>query len=102
MLSSTLSTEAEAYLGKFPFFREPTEYGHFSHDQSRNVSFDRTSLKTLKVHSNSESVDFDLREGFNTFIQKEETKSIDDLLKWLLHNKQKFYVEHQDAALNTR
>ncbi|XP_062585389.1 decapping and exoribonuclease protein-like [Saccostrea cucullata] len=83
--------------GNFPFFRQPTEIGCLSLDIKRNFHNDRSQLKCYVEPRDIESVNFDLRKGYDNFIEKDEHSEeyINDILKWICCNRQKFLLEDE-------
>lgn len=98
MSNCTLYTFPDEYTGKFPFFRKPIEYGYFSHDASRSITFDAKSLKALKLPKKQSGLNFDLSSGFDSYIQKENSTTIDDLLRWLMRNRHKLVTNSENDS----
>ena len=89
---------------KFPYFREPKEVGSFSHDADRNFQHNRSQLMYYEPPSNIEDVSFDLRDGYDIFIKKDDAvkEKLDDLLKWISLNKSKFLIQNQTQQQEQR
>ena len=90
-----LNTNPESYSLDFPYFRKPVEYGTFSVDKNAYFSFNNSALKTLDIDS-SVAISFDLNQDFDSFHEKESTKNIDRLLKWILRDKAKLATENPE------
>ena len=84
---------------KFPYFRQPKEIGCFSHDTNRHFKNSKEQLKFYVPPPNPKSVHFDLKEGYDTFIKKDDTvkEYIDDLLRWNLANPGVFEVQGKEV-----
>ncbi len=82
------------FQGKFPFFRQPSEVGSFCYDADRIFVHDRCQLRYYVSPPNPDNTSFDLRSGYNIFIQKDETLKcyLNNLLKWVQLNREKFTV----------
>lgn len=87
----------DKFKSTFPYFREPKEVGSFSHDSERNFRHDRHQLMYYVPPQDIDDVSFDLREGYHTFIKKDDSvkDKLDDMLKWVLLNKTQFLVKNQ-------
>ncbi|KAK3584832.1 hypothetical protein CHS0354_005687 [Potamilus streckersoni] len=97
---------------KFPPYRRPIEIGAFSQDSSRAFQNGRGQLKFYIKPKKSNSVNFDLKRGYNEMIRKDEAKKIyiDDVLRWIMKNEDKFALNqvkpqrqtaHKSRELNT-
>ena len=86
------------FQGPFPFFRQPKEIGSFSQDDFRKFQHDKSQQKYYCPPSDSENVHFDLRVGYKQCIRRDENvkEYLDDLLRWINHNKQKFMLAAND------
>jgi len=76
---------------EFPHFRFPSEVGSFSLDASRSFVDNRSQLRVYSPPSDR-NVAWDLSNGYNVFIQRDENKReyIDHLLQWIrLHRHSK-------------
>ncbi|XP_042907114.1 decapping and exoribonuclease protein [Parasteatoda tepidariorum] len=77
-----------AYNGRFPNFREPSEIGCFSLDGERRYHDDNHQLKYICMPNNFDYLDMDLNEGYDVAIRKEFGKKerLDSFLTWILHH----------------
>ena len=94
-------------LGNFPEFTRPKNVGSFSLDSHRKYVNDYSELRYLSMPpetltSGSCKVNFDLRRGISTVIEKDEEsikqKMLDDLLRWILQERKaehKNIIDHQ-------
>ncbi|KAL3875675.1 hypothetical protein ACJMK2_033604 [Sinanodonta woodiana] len=82
----------QRFDAEFPPYRQPVEIGAFSQDSSRAFQNGRGQLRFYIKPKRSNSVNFDLRKGYNEMIRRDETKKeyIDDILRWILKNEDKF------------
>jgi hypothetical protein len=87
------------YQQKFPYFRQPKEVGYFSHDSNRQFKHSNEQLKFYVPPSNPKRVQFDLKQGYDTFIKKDDTlkENLDDLLRWTLANPNVFQVQGKES-----
>ena len=78
----------------FPYFRPPKEIGVFSHNSERQFCHNNSQRKYFSPPREWDGVEFNLDEGIDCFRQKDDSikEYIDDLLKWVMVNKQKFAV----------
>ena len=82
----------------FPYFRQPVEFGFFSLDGSRVFHNDASQLKALSPPHVEFDLDFDLRDGYGTHIEKDDDikERLTHLLTWIKRNKAKFRANDQD------
>ena len=93
-LNSSLSVHPSHYSSKFPFYREPSEIGCFSLDSKRQFHHNNSQLRYCVLPDNLDRVQFDLNQGYAECIKRDETVKdyIDDMLRWISHNKHKFLL----------
>ncbi|XP_783738.3 decapping and exoribonuclease protein [Strongylocentrotus purpuratus] len=74
---------------KFPFFRQPTEVGHFSLDSKRGVHCDARLLKVYCPPADPRRTDFDLRKGYRDYIKRDDDvkERLNNITKWMQENK---------------
>lgn len=74
---------------KFPFFRQPTEVGHFSLDSKRGVHCDARLLKVYCPPADPRRTDFDLRKGYRDYIKRDDEvkERLNNITKWMQENK---------------
>ncbi len=94
---------ATRFNEKFPHFREPAEIGCFCQDAERKFQADKSQLKYY-CQPRESKINFNLREGYGTFIKKDENvkEFIDDLLRWIDLNRSKFNLPHQQNVPSLR
>ena len=85
------------FCGKFPYFRQPSEIGTFSHDENHQFVHDSSALKCYCPPPNERDLEFDLTIGYDNCIEKDEDQKeyLDDLLKWVQLNRDKFKLVGQ-------
>ena len=90
--SSEFKVRLKDFEGNFPYFRQPREISSFSLDSQREFHHDRSHLRLYAPPDNLRNVSFNLRDGYNCFIKRDETKKehLDELLKCILLNVDKF------------
>ena len=90
--SSEFKVRLKDFEGNFPYFRQPREISSFSLDSQREFHHDRSHLRLYAPPDNSRNVSFNLRDSYNCFIKRDETKKehLDELLKCILLNVDKF------------
>ena len=90
--SSEFKVRLKDFEGNFPYFRQPREISSFSLDSQREFHHDRSHLRAYVPPDNSRKVSFNLRDGYNCFIKRDETKKehLDELLKCILLSVDKF------------
>ena len=86
----SINTNSESWDTVFPYFRKPVEYGKFSVIKDGTMCFDESSLRVLDLPVN---VDLNLCKNFDSFIEKESSKSIHRILSWILSNRSKLIRE---------
>nr|XP_054763246.1 decapping and exoribonuclease protein-like [Lytechinus pictus] len=74
---------------KFPFFRQPTEVGHFSLDSKRHVHCDARLLKVYCPPTDPRRTNFDLRKGYRDFIKRDDDvkERLNNITEWMKENK---------------
>ena len=76
---------------KFPYFRQPVEFGAFSLGIDRKF---KDSKEKLRQYLPPDSADpgFDLNIGFKTFVERneDEKERLDHLLEWINQHREKF------------
>ena len=93
MIKEELSANPDRYRGEFPYFRQPSEVGQFSHDKAHNFIHNSSSLKFLRLPKDLDNVYLDLKINYDTFIEKDNTCAyLNSLLKWTKLNTHKFVV----------
>ena len=90
--SSEFKVHLKYFKGNFPYFRQPREISSFSLDSQREFHHDRSHLRVYAPPNNSRNVSFNLRDGYNCFIKRDEAKKehLDELLKCILRSVDKF------------
>lgn len=84
------------YDQRFPYFREPKEQGCLSLGNSREFYNDDRELKYLYMPDTK--INFDLNYGYkDMIIQDHSDEKLDNILKWILENKQKFSVNSKNV-----
>ena len=80
--SSEFKVRLKDFESNFPYFRQPREISSFSLDSQREFHHDRSHLRVYAPPDNSRNVSFNLRDGYNCFIKRDETKKehLDELL----------------------
>ena len=103
MNNRQLSTDPNQYQGKFPYFRQPSEIGCFSHDNEHTFIHDPSSLKYLRLPQNIDEVAYDLKANYDTFIEKDSSGTfLNSLLKWIQLNESKFVAtKHAGTSSNS-
>lgn len=76
----------------FLLCRQPKEISVFSLDHDRQFHHDKSQLRAYAPPPNAGNVAFDLRAGYDRFIQRDETKKehLDHLLKCILQSTDQF------------
>lgn len=89
---SEFVVDSRRFEGKFPYFREPAEISSFSLDIQREFHHDRSLLRLYAPPNNVNNVAFNLRDGYDIFIKRDETKKecLDELLRCILLSTEKF------------
>lgn len=75
----------------FPFYRQPAEIGNFS--QGSNREFIDSSVQLRYLHRpDTGSIDYDLRAGYNTYIDKDQLtlEYLNDLLTFISSHRDLF------------
>ncbi|XP_072168245.1 decapping and exoribonuclease protein-like [Diadema setosum] len=77
------------FQSRFPFFREPTEIGHFSLDEARRVHCDARLLKVYTPPKDPRKTHFDLRKGYKEFIKRDDDdkERLNNLTTWMLRKR---------------
>ena len=90
--SSKFKVLPKDFEGNFPYFRQPREISSFSLDGDRKFHHDRSQLRLYAPPENSRSISFNLRDGYNCFVKRDETKKehLDELLRCILLSVDKF------------
>ncbi|XP_026481244.1 decapping and exoribonuclease protein-like [Ctenocephalides felis] len=74
----------------FPKFSRPSVIGHFSVDADRNVAHDLSQLKFLHMPACMTNIGFNLNNGINQTVHKDEKaheEKLDHLLKFIVYNR---------------
>ena len=84
----------------FPYFRQPVEFGFFSLDGTRAFHNDASQLKAYIPPRIQFDLDYDLRDGYGTHIEKDDDikERLTHLLTWIKRNKAKFRANDQDPV----
>lgn len=95
--SSFSVSPIEAFCGKLPFYRQPSEVGCFSLDDKRSFHDDKRQLRLFKP---PHSINFDLRAGYKDFVKRdeEEKEGLEHLLRWTNRHKEKFEIVQSPTA----
>ena len=95
-------TPIDQFSGASPLYRQPIEFGHFSLDGNRCYHNNAEQLRYYKPPKTKNNLNFDLKQGSDTCILKNEDlkERLDNLLRWVLINKKKFRLSHgkEEAA----
>ncbi|KAM4696968.1 decapping and exoribonuclease protein [Rhinophrynus dorsalis] len=93
---SSLKILPSLYQGAFPFYRLPSEVGHFSLDEKRNYHGDARRLRYFCPPKGADgrraSLDWDVMDGYEThYVRKdeEEKEGLLHILTWLKENRRK-------------
>jgi len=97
--------DPQTYDKKFPFFRRPRIIGSFSVDESRQYVYDRSQMRFFcpeklknsnQAGSSYKRVNWDLNEGYEKVIHKDESFKKDEglsmMLKWITGNRSAFEI----------
>ena len=86
-------TPTSRFNGHFPNFNKREEIGHFSLKGDRSFVNDDSRLRYYHPPQNNHGLNFDLREGFDVFVKRDEElkERLNNLLKWILSNKNVFH-----------
>ena len=94
------------FEGSFPYFRQPTEVGHFSLDSDRQYHDNATKLRHLKIVKDGIGISLDLRNGYKEFVERNEDdpERLDHLLKWITLHLDRFRLpgEQSGAAVSLK
>ena len=84
------------YSGVSPYVRKPIEVGHFSLDGKRSYHDDDSQLRYY-VPPVSKRFRFNLREGYNTYIEKDDDvkERLTHLLMWITKHRDVFMLKDQ-------
>ncbi|XP_067007859.1 decapping and exoribonuclease protein [Anabrus simplex] len=85
------------YMAAFPSFQRPVVSGYFSLDSERKYCPDMTELKYIYMPSNLNDVKFDLNKGVESMVRsinEYPDEKLDNILKWILQNKNMFSNEY--------
>ncbi|XP_065179483.1 decapping and exoribonuclease protein-like [Sycon ciliatum] len=81
---------AKYYRSQYPYYKQPTEIGHFSQDDQRTVFMDRREARRCRLPQANEcrEVNWDLNNGFEEFQWRDEEKvgkeGINPILDWIM------------------
>ncbi|XP_043216373.1 decapping and exoribonuclease protein-like isoform X1 [Amphibalanus amphitrite] len=110
-MESCLPTSGEKYDGHFPFFRQPTKVGEFSLDEKRDFHHSSCQKKYIswplkRPLDDGQSVDvhFDLNLLLDRAVRKDDSQldeRLDNLLKWILKNQEKFKLQDRKASFSS-
>ena len=91
---ANFTVDKRNYDGEFPYFRKPVEIGAFSLDMNRTFHHNKSQMKYFIRPKDFYRLHFDLKQGYNTMIKKDESTLtyIDDVLRWIMKNEHKFTV----------
>ncbi|KAI8512322.1 hypothetical protein Bbelb_089610 [Branchiostoma belcheri] len=84
----------------FPNYRQPSEVGVFSLDTARDFHNDGRKLRYYVVPPDPKHVNFDLTEGYDTLIKRDEDEKehLDHILRWILKNRRKFVLARRSIS----
>ncbi|XP_038067147.1 decapping and exoribonuclease protein-like [Patiria miniata] len=90
------------FTGQFPFFSRPRELGHFSLEIDRSFVNDDRHLKHYYPPSKESDLDLDLRQGFETFVKRDDNvkERLNNVMKWIIHNKQHFLKPERTVGVH--
>lgn len=98
-----LSTNPHDYDRDFPTFRKPSILGEFSLDSERIFRHDRHQIGYLHRRDGRDVLD--LNKGIEDVVRKNEEvtkhEQLDNVLHWILNNKDKFVVKGQEENLTS-
>ncbi|EDO29671.1 predicted protein, partial [Nematostella vectensis] len=87
------------YRSSFPYFRKPSEIGHFSLDVDRKFHDDSHQLKYFCP---PHEIHFDLSEGYKEFKARDEDvkEGLGHLLEWISAHREKFALPGEERVEN--
>ncbi|XP_032224638.2 decapping and exoribonuclease protein [Nematostella vectensis] len=92
-------TPIDSYRSSFPYFRKPSEIGHFSLDVDRKFHDDSHQLKYFCP---PHEIHFDLSEGYKEFKARDEDvkEGLGHLLEWISAHREKFALPGEERVEN--
>ncbi|XP_060615503.2 decapping and exoribonuclease protein [Anolis sagrei] len=100
----TLPAGPSRYDGPFPFYRRPSEMGHFSLDGQRCYHGDARKLRYYAPPPiEGPSPGFDLRDGYHDrYVRRDESvrEGLEHLLRWVSQNRKLLQTEDKARPLN--